>query len=171
MTAEWPPDPLSGADTGAPPQPTFKARLLAAIGVAAKGELEEALDRLWTDGGLTVGKAPEAGLVMATVRDPFDVAFYLGEVLLTRAEVDFEGQVGHGSLLGDNPEGALLLAAAEALERKGGGDRLACLAPLLERLANRDAKRRQDASRLSAATVVRFETLQPERIDFGSLGG
>lgn len=155
---------------GPPTDAGFKVRLQKIIGAAESGELSTALDTLWHAGGFTVRQPPETGLLMATLRDPFDTDFLLGEVLVTRAAVDFEGQAGHGTLLDDNPEGALLLAAVDAVERSGRNERLDGLSGFLETVAERDRQSRLCESRLAASTVVRFESMQNERIDLGSLG-
>ncbi len=148
----------------------FKARLQRAIGAAESAELIAALDALWQEGGFAVRRPPESGLLMATVHDPFDTDFLLGEVLVTQAAVDFEGHAGYGTMLDDAPEGALLLAAVDALERSGCTSRLASLTGFFETIAERDRRSRMRESRLAGSTVVRFETMQKERIDLGSLG-
>jgi alpha-D-ribose 1-methylphosphonate 5-triphosphate synthase subunit PhnG len=148
-----------------------KAALQAAIGEAEAGELEAVLDALWAMGDLAVRQAPESALVMMTVRDPFDTDFYLGEVLVTSARVACGQSVGHGALMGDAPQAALLLASVAALQNRGLAERLTPVQALVERLAPRRAQRRQTAGRMAAATAVQFESMRKERVDFGSLGG
>lgn len=148
----------------------LKAALLAVIHAAKPGEAAAVLDELWALGGLSVWRAPEAGLVMLTVRDPFDTDFHLGEALVTTAEVGCEGIAGRGTVLGDAPEYALLLAAVDAIERCGRQAALAEPRAFAARLKRRDARRRRATSRMAAATTVRFESMKKERVDFGSLG-
>jgi alpha-D-ribose 1-methylphosphonate 5-triphosphate synthase subunit PhnG len=129
------------------------------------------LDRLWSLGGFRVQRAPQAGLVMVTVRDPFDTPFHLGEVLVSEAEVVFNGHSGYGAICGDEPERALLLAAVEAAERSGREAVLGCIGELIGRLEERSVEERVCSSKLAAATAVRFESMKKENVDFGSLGG
>ena len=98
----------------------LKSALQRVLTAAAAAEMEQMLDRLWSSGRFTVDRAPQAGLVMCSVIDPFDTPFHLGEVLVTRADVRFDGcHRGCGVVCGDEPDPALLLAAVEAAERGG----------------------------------------------------
>ena len=67
-----------------------------------------------------ITKPPETALVMMRVQDPFDTAFCMGEVLVTSAEVSLGRWKGYGSVVGDEPEKALLAASIEAVFQ--GGD-------------------------------------------------
>ncbi len=129
------------------------------------------LDRLWSMGEFSVQRAPRAGLVMLTVCDPFDTPFYLGEVLVSEAEVVFDGHSGYGAICGDAPERALLLAAVEAAERSGGAAILGDIIAFICSLEVKNTEERARSSRLAAATAVRFESMKKETVDFGSLGG
>jgi alpha-D-ribose 1-methylphosphonate 5-triphosphate synthase subunit PhnG len=149
----------------------IKAALQAVIAEAEAGELEAVLDAIWAEGDLAVRQAPQGALVMMTVRDPFDTDFYLGEVLITSAQVARGEITGYGALMGDAPQAALLLAAVEALQESRLKDRLIPVLSLSERLAQRLAQRRQTLGRMAAATAVQFESMRKERVDFGSLGG
>lgn len=64
---------------------------------------------------ITIIKPPHAGLLMMTVIDSFDTTFYLGEILVTGAEVQCNGQTGYAMVIGDEPERALLAASVEAI--------------------------------------------------------
>jgi phosphonate C-P lyase system protein PhnG len=150
---------------------SFKKRLLAAIAAAAPDDVTAMLDRLWPLGPFSVRQAPRAGLVMVTVRDPFDTPFHLGEALVSEAEVEFDGHTGYGAVCGDEPEQALLLAAVAAVERSGRTAVLNAIAAPLDQLEAKSADRKALSSRLAAATEVRFESMKKERVDFGSLGG
>jgi alpha-D-ribose 1-methylphosphonate 5-triphosphate synthase subunit PhnG len=149
----------------------LKERLLATISAAGSDEVATMLDRLWSLGEFRVQQAPRLGLVMYTMRDPFDTPFHLGEVLVSEAEVGFDGQTGYGVVCGDEPERALLLAAVEAAERSGRTAILGGIGELLGQLAAKSADQKALASRLAAATGVRFESMKKETVDFGSLGG
>jgi len=129
------------------------------------------LDRLWSLGKFRVQRAPRAGLVMYTVRDPFDTPFHLGEVLVSEAEVLLDGQLGYGAICGDEPERALLLAAVDAAERGGRAAILGEIGEFIDGLEEIHAEKRARSAKLAAATEVRFESMKKETVDFGSLGG
>jgi phosphonate C-P lyase system protein PhnG len=149
----------------------LKAALQPVIAAVAAADLKPVLDRLWACGRFSVERAPQPGLVMCTVIDPFDTAFHLGEILVTRADVALdERHRGCAVVQGDAPEAALLLAAVEAAER-GGAALLGGLAEWAGELRERRNAERSRESRCAAATRVRFESMRKERVDFGSLGG
>jgi alpha-D-ribose 1-methylphosphonate 5-triphosphate synthase subunit PhnG len=148
-----------------------KARLLGVIAATEADEVAAMLDRLWSLGEFRVQRAPRAGLVMVTVRDPFDTPFHLGEVLVSEAEVVFDGHSGYGAICGDEPERALLLAAVEAAERSGRSSVLGGIGEFIRKLEEKHGKERACSSRLAAATAVRFESMKKETVDLGSLGG
>jgi phosphonate C-P lyase system protein PhnG len=147
-----------------------KGRLLAVVEMARDEEVAWLLDRLWASGRFRVKRPPRTGLVMATVLDPFDTAFHLGEVLVTEAQVETDGKVASGMILGDAPQKALLLAAVEAAEPSAGTELRAVLDEFIDRLEGRSAAAAQRISRLVAATAVTFESMKKESVDFGSLG-
>jgi phosphonate C-P lyase system protein PhnG len=148
-----------------------KERLLAALPAAAPEEIAALLDVLWPMGGFHVQQPPRTGLVMLTVRDPFDTPFHLGEVLVSEAEVSFDGYTGYAAVCGDEPEQALLAAAVAAAELCGRADILGAVAVHLGPLEAKRADQKAHSSKLAAATAVRFESMKKERVDFGSLGG
>jgi phosphonate C-P lyase system protein PhnG len=149
----------------------LKAALQPVIAAVAAADIEPVLDRLWACGRFSVERAPQPGLVMCTVLDPFDTAFHLGEILVTRADVALDARHrGCAVVQGDAPEAALLLAAVEAAER-GGAALLDGLAEWAGELRERRDAERARESRCAAATRVRFESMRRERVDFGSLGG
>ena len=148
-----------------------KARLLAAMPAASSEEIAAMLDRLWSMGEFRVQQPPQTGLVMVTVRDPFDTPFHLGEVLASEAEVSLDGCTGYGAVCGDEPEQALLLAAVAAAEHSGRAEVLGAIGALLGSLEAKRGDQKTLSSKLAAATAVRFESMKKERVDFGSLGG
>jgi len=148
-----------------------KARLLGVIAAAEADEVAAMLDRLWSLGEFRVQRAPRAGLVMVTVHDSFDTPFHLGEVLVSEAEVVFDGHSGYGAICGDEPERALLLAAVEAAEHSGRAAVLGDIGEFICRLEEKSSEERVRSSKLAAATAVRFESMKKETVDFGSLGG
>ncbi|MCS7200242.1 MAG: phosphonate C-P lyase system protein PhnG [Caldimicrobium sp.] len=64
---------------------------------------------------IKVIKEPTAGSIMVTAKDFLDVAFCLGEVLVTEALVEYEDTKGYGLIIGDEPEKALVLAFIDAV--------------------------------------------------------
>lgn len=149
---------------------SIKSRLLSVIGSADSGQVAALLDGLWASGRFVVQRAPRCGLIMCTVRDPFDTPFHLGEVLVSQAEVRCDGQPGCGVVCGDAPEQALLLAAVEAAELRGCAEMLASVGDAVRRLEQTKADHAARLSRLAAATRVRFDSMKKERVDFDSLG-
>ena len=64
---------------------------------------------------IQIKKNPIAGLIQMKVCDTFDTDFYLGEVLVTEAEVMYRSQQGYAMILGEDSQKALLLASIDAL--------------------------------------------------------
>lgn len=148
----------------------LKARLLNVIGAAESDRIEALLDDLWETGRFQIRRAPRTGLIMAGVRDSFDTPFYLGEVLVSEAEVACDGQPGYGLLCGDEPERALLLAAVEAAAVQGHTALLKGVRRFIDNLEATALEQSEQQSRLTAATRVRFASMKKENVDFGSLG-
>jgi phosphonate C-P lyase system protein PhnG len=107
-------------------------------------------------------RAPHTGLIMSKVRDCFDTEFFLGEVLVTRAEVEFEGQRGQATLMGDFPSAALLAAVLEALCLKGEAHYFESAHSICGPAMQRFAARQNQQSRLVAATRVNFKSMAVE---------
>ena len=65
---------------------------------------------------------PSAGMVMVKVVDPLEkTPFYLGEAYATQCEVEIEGKIGYGCVLGNDEERALYGAILDAV-MSGGHD-------------------------------------------------
>lgn len=167
----------SGMDLDA----SLKRRFLDALGdwqdppEAIREELESLLDALWASGLPVVKRAPRIELVMVTVRDSFNTPFYLGEVLVTSAEVLWkdpaaQGHVGFGMIQGDRPEAAVLLACLEAMGTAVAGDWMGPIEALLAKLEEGAEQYLRRVSKMAASTTVEFESMKKERVDFGSLG-
>jgi phosphonate C-P lyase system protein PhnG len=144
--------------------------LSAALPGVEPGRVAAVLDRLWASGAFAVHRPPFKGLLMCPVRDPFDTEFFLGEVLVTTAEVRCAGAAGHGVIIGDEAEKALLLAAVDAAVAGGRPELLEVLIPAFAEWSQEEAERRRLESKSAAATRVLFESMKKERVDFGSLG-
>lgn len=116
--------------------------------------------------GLVAGEAirvvrgPLTGLVMMTAQDSFETPFYLGEVLVTEAEVDYGGCRGYGMVLGDDADRAIARATMEAI---GASMNRVLLERLNLFLTDENRKleaRRKRAASLIASTRVDFETMK-----------
>jgi phosphonate C-P lyase system protein PhnG len=107
-------------------------------------------------------RAPHTGVVMAKVRDCFDTEFFLGEVLVTRAEVEYEARRGQATLMGELPSAALIAAVLEALYLKGDAHYFESAHSICRPAMQRFAARREQQSRLVAATRVNFKSMAVE---------
>jgi alpha-D-ribose 1-methylphosphonate 5-triphosphate synthase subunit PhnG len=115
---------------------------------------EEVLAR---HGAPFVLSGPDVGMVMMQVREPVaEERFYLGEVLVTRAEVELAGHRGWCMRLGDDRQAALAAAILDAAAE--GTDRTT-----VERLCGVIAAREKASAEAEwaeiAPTEVRFEEL------------
>lgn len=110
----------------------------------------------------TVVREPDKGLIMAKVRDCFDTDFYIGEVLVSQAEVEYKGRRGQATLMGDHPSAVLVAALLEAMRLENDIQYLerarAVCAPAAHRLALRQAQE----ARLAASTQVNFQSMAEE---------
>ncbi|CAN5869117.1 hypothetical protein BH24ACT3_BH24ACT3_08350 [soil metagenome] len=130
------------------------------LAVAAPDALTDLADRCLSDGATpTVLAGPEVGMVMLSVREPVArERFYLGEVLVTRAEVELADARGWAMVMGRDRLGALAAAICDA-EVEAGRPRAG---EVVELCAATEADRaRADATEQAelAPTEVRFEEL------------
>lgn len=102
---------------------------------------------------------PRSGLVMMTARDAFDTVFCLGEALVTEAVVRRGEARGHGVVLGDGPQRAVLQAALDLLGRIGNEFALARAAELVGPQLARLAEARAREASLVAGTRVEFDLM------------
>jgi len=109
-----------------------------------------------------VTREPAPALVMMDARDCFGTPFHLGEVLVTTACVRGNDRMGHGSILGDEPAKALLLACLDLLDDQQQASARQRLAPHLERLARRAELGRGQAAQMAGSTRVAFESMAAE---------
>jgi alpha-D-ribose 1-methylphosphonate 5-triphosphate synthase subunit PhnG len=105
---------------------------------------------------------PAAGLTMMHMLDAFDSEFLLGEVLVTSAQVELDGERGVGMVVGDDAPRALARACAEVLIR--GKDEIlrARVIKLIEKEQQRVEEKRRSEERLIASTKVNFELMAGE---------
>jgi phosphonate C-P lyase system protein PhnG len=112
---------------------------------------------------LRVVKEPSTGLIMIDVNDCFDTPFHLGEVLVTHAEVEYKGMRGHATVMGHEPEKAVLAASVSAIMQIEDESILDDLWSLIIHYAKEiDADREKEAT-LAAATRVAFENMAKEQ--------
>ena len=104
-------------------------------------------------------KPPQPGLLMMTVQDSFDTDFYLGEILVTVAEVECEGITGYAMVMGDEPERALLAASVEAIMQGANEDLKKQIREFVSRQMGKINSIREKESALIAKTKVSFETM------------
>jgi phosphonate C-P lyase system protein PhnG len=140
---------------------TLKEEVLAVLQETDLEETRQLLDELGLE-GVEVTREPSPALVMMDARDCFGTQFHLGEVLVTTAGVRRDDRVGHGTILGDEPAKALLLACLDLLD--DNQQRLARerLAQCLEGLACRARTSRELAARMAGSTRVEFESMAAE---------
>ncbi|CAN5702112.1 hypothetical protein BH20ACT2_BH20ACT2_06840 [soil metagenome] len=134
-----------------------RAELLAAV---EPGSLVALAERCLADGVTPrVLAGPEVGMVMLQVREPVaKERFYLGEVLVTRAEVELGGRRGWAMVMGSDRVRALAAAICDAeveADRPCAPDVLAlCEHTAAEEAASDRAERAE-----LAPTEVAFEEL------------
>ncbi|MEJ5357796.1 MAG: phosphonate C-P lyase system protein PhnG [Desulfobacterales bacterium] len=153
------------------PGGNWRERLRSVLDAASPAEIEAVLDRLWQAAPFAVVRPPRPALLLVAARDPFATPFYLGELLVTEAEVALGDFTAGGAVCGDEPERALLLAAAGAAEQAGAGKAIRVLEEFRRHLEPLRRRQQEENEALVAATRVAFGSLRPERVDFGSLGG
>ena len=108
---------------------------------------------------MSIRRKPEAGLVMMTINDGTGTDFHLGEVLVTEAEVEYEGRVGYAMVLGNNPEKALARAGVSVImESLDSAHKTKLVDTLLREAKKINQKERADRALLSS-TKVKFESM------------
>lgn len=135
-----------------------RAELLAR---ADAGELIELAERCIAElGEPTVLVAPEIGLVMLQVREPVcEERFHLGEVVVTRCEVQLGGSLGWCMRPGVDRIAALAAAVCDAVAGNGGSLAAEVL-ELCGRTADAHERARNAEWAALAPTEVTFEELE-----------
>ncbi len=137
-----------------------RERRCGLLAIADPQALVDVADRCLADGTRpTVLVGPEVGLTMLDVREPVcGDRFYLGEVLVTRAEVELGGARGWAMRMGGDRVATLAAAVCDA-EVEAGRARAGDVEALCKRTAA-SAEAADAASRVEiAATEVRFEEM------------
>jgi phosphonate C-P lyase system protein PhnG len=105
---------------------------------------------------------PEVGLVMMKALDSCQEEFYLGEVLVTQAELKYKDYKGYSMIIGDNKEKALCLAALEAVMQGDEKGLIDDLNKLLWKAWIKAENEIKQENSLSASTRVNFENMAEE---------
>jgi alpha-D-ribose 1-methylphosphonate 5-triphosphate synthase subunit PhnG len=108
---------------------------------------------------MIIRRDPAVGLVMMSVKDATGADFHLGEVLVTEAEVEYQGQVGYAMIVGNHPEKALARACAAAVLESSDKALQTHLRRYLRMKAAIINKEERIAEALRASTIVNFETM------------
>ncbi len=136
--------------------PERRAELLAA---SDPTDLAAVAERCLEAGTPTLVAGPEVGMVMLQVREPVArERFYLGEVLVTRAEVDLDGARGWAMVMGSDRVHALAAAVCDAEvqgNRAHSGEVQALCEATARAVAEADDRERAEL----APTEVAFEEL------------
>ncbi|MGA0332399.1 MAG: phosphonate C-P lyase system protein PhnG [Kiritimatiellia bacterium] len=106
---------------------------------------------------------PETGLVMLTALDCYHHPFHVGELLVTRAEIEFDGIRAHATVMGDAAEKALLAAMLNAILRHDLSEELSAEFRKIWPPIAASARSRIDEERgVAATTKVAFENMAEE---------
>jgi alpha-D-ribose 1-methylphosphonate 5-triphosphate synthase subunit PhnG len=112
---------------------------------------------------INIIKKPETGLLMMAAKDSFDTDFYLGEILITEAGVEYKGLKGYAMVMGDEPEKALLAASVDAILQADDRDEMEDLKQKVMDIITAQTEKTAEADemekRLIAKTRVNFETM------------
>ena len=152
-----------------PPAENLKASLYAIIDTVDDHRMGWLLDLL-RETDLEIHQQPATGLLMMTVKDSFNTPFHLGEILVTTAEVMWQGNKAHAMVMGDRPTAALVLAALELVPAMGDSELKNRLQAMVQTFSMEAAEERLRQAKMTAATRVNFESMKKENVDFGTLG-
>jgi alpha-D-ribose 1-methylphosphonate 5-triphosphate synthase subunit PhnG len=111
------------------------------------------------EGAVRLISGPRSGLLMLQLRESVaERRFYAGELLVTEARLELDGEFGFGMVLGANPRRALACALVDAALRRGGA--LAdLLANEIERLGAQLHAEQRRLYQAATATRVEFEIM------------
>jgi phosphonate C-P lyase system protein PhnG len=122
-----------------------------------KNELKCLLDLIPEN--VIILKKPESGLIMMTCKDPFDTDFYLGEILVTEAQVSWNEQQGYGMIIGSENEYAYLAAWIDALFKGSDVELQKKINYIIEQLDNLLSEKQSKEAFLTDCTRVEFESM------------
>lgn len=108
---------------------------------------------------INIIKKPETGLLMMVAKDSFDTDFYLGEILVTEAEVEYTGKTGYAMMISGEPEKILLAASLDAILQSDNKDLKQRVMDFIAMQAEKITEQDELGKRLVAKTMVNFETM------------
>ncbi|MDD5723476.1 MAG: phosphonate C-P lyase system protein PhnG [Syntrophales bacterium] len=108
------------------------------------------------DKDIKVIAPPESGFIMMTVKDSFGTGFHLGEVLVTRAEVEVDGERGYAMAMGGDHAKVMMIAVINAVLKTGDRARIIGKIKTEERKL---VKKIDEERALIASTRVSFEVM------------
>lgn len=122
----------------------------------------EKLIALMPQDEINIIKKPETGLLMMAARDSFNTDFYLGEILVTGAEVEYKGLKGYAMVMGDEPERALLAASVDAVMQGDNEDLKKQIRGFVSEQMEKINSIREKESALIEKTKVSFESMSKD---------
>lgn len=117
------------------------------------------LQSIFKDEKITVLEQPEIGVIMATAYDSFGTKFCLGEILVTKATVEYDGLIAHGIIIGDAPDKALILATINVLMLSKNERLKKRIYKTLSLMKNNTEKKEKIERSLIMKTKVNFHTM------------
>jgi|GEM_PF-98810 len=134
-------------------------RILASASEADVCHVAAMVLQLIPDQQVKLRKGPQAGLLMARVRESVtDSQFNAGEVLVTEVEIDFADQLGYGMVLGDSPRRATAVAIIDAALQRPRDVVSDSIESALVELERQNVERNRQLYAIVAQTNVAFET-------------
>jgi alpha-D-ribose 1-methylphosphonate 5-triphosphate synthase subunit PhnG len=143
-----------------PPTTSGRDRRSELLALADRDRLVDLADQCLARGPQPViVSPPDIGMVLMEVREPVEqTRFQLGEVLVTRAEVELHGQRGWSLRMGGDRMAALAAAICDA-EAEGEGTLAGEVADLCRQTEIEHEQRRDREWQELAPTEVSFEEL------------
>lgn len=129
--------------------------IIAKMGAESIAELK----RLIPMDEIEILKKPKQGLLMMTAKDSFNTNFYLGEILVTEAEVKFRDMKGYAMLICDDPERAFLAASVDAIMKTNDQNLKHKVFSIINNQAKKIEELDETERRLIAKTKVNFEIM------------
>ena len=136
-------------------------RVRALLPEMSSDELDSVIENLPMD-SVTVITPPTTGLIMAKVRDCFQIDFFLGEVLVTRTEVSYGDERAQVTLMGNLPKHALVAGTLEVLDKNKEVSTIERVLEACRSAITRIDNARRTEAKLTAATRVQFESMAEE---------
>jgi alpha-D-ribose 1-methylphosphonate 5-triphosphate synthase subunit PhnG len=107
---------------------------------------------------INIIKPPQKGLLMMAAKDSFGADFYLGEILVTEAEVEYKGLKGYAMVMGDEHEKTLVAAMVDAI-LQSDDELKQRVTDFITVQAKKTTEADEMERRLIAKTRVNFETM------------